>query len=184
MALTGTEILYVNGVQGNGQLGATLEQCTTQQIANLATINDVVGVTLGGVNTAAFTAVSTTTLANVTGLVATVPAGTYIVDGYLSTVNNNTGGVKLSLNGGTAVASSFVADTWVYNTTTVSGEYNVTSLTSNLVAAAITATAIAINGTLTISTGGTVQLQAAQDVSNSTTLTIAVGSYLALTRLL
>lgn len=36
MALQGNEVLFVNGVQSNGQLGATLEQTTTGAIAALA----------------------------------------------------------------------------------------------------------------------------------------------------
>ena len=141
-----------------------------------------VGTTIGGIATGSYSQASNTTLANVTGLVATVVAGgTYIVSGYLATTNNGTGGIKLSL-GGTATATTFVADTWVYNTTTVTAEANVSSLGS-LYSGAVAATAVDINGTLVVNAGGTVQLQAAQNTSNGTPLTIANGSYLTFTRI-
>ena len=183
--LSGNEILTAYSSNGSaiGVSGQNF-QLTTGQIAALANTDGGVGLTIGGVATGSFSQASNTTLANVTGMVATVVAGgTYILDAYLSTTNNATGGIKLGLNGGTATATLFVADTWVYNTTTVSAEVNVTSLSSNLVASAVASTAVAIGGTLVVATGGTIQLQAAQDVSNSTALTIANGSYLQLTRI-
>ena len=144
-----------------------------------------IGATVGGVASGSFTSgASNTTLANVVGMVATVVSGaTYIVDMYISCSAAATPGIKLSLNGGTATATAFVADTWVYNGTTLSGETNVSAITSNLFSSAVAATAIAMSGTLVVNAGGTIQLQAAQSVSNGTATTIANYSYIQLTRI-
>lgn len=153
---------------------------TTDTIATLAGV----GTTVGGVATGSFSKTSNTTLANVTGMAASLVAGaTYTFEGYLSTTNGATGGIKLNLNGGTATATSFLCDTWVYNTTTLVGQVNITSIASNMVASAIAATAVRFTGTIVVNAAGTVQLQAAQDASDGTALTIANDSYIKFTRI-
>lgn len=143
-----------------------------------------IGASIGGVASGSYSQASNTTLANVTGMVANLVAGaTYAIEGYLAVTNNNTGGIKLNLGGGTVTATNFMLDTWIYNTTTLTGESNITALSSNMVAAAIAATAVQFSGSITVNAAGTLQLQAAQDVSNSTALTIANGSFIVLTRI-
>ena len=142
------------------------------------------GASNGGVANGTFSLASNTTLTNVTGMSATVTAGgVYQVDIYLATTNNGTGGIKLSLNGGTATATSLLIDTQVYNTTTLTAESNSSTLAGPLVNAAVAATLVFITGSITINAGGTIILQAAQNTSNATALTIANGSYISLTRL-
>ena len=145
-------------------------------------VQNVPGTTETALATGSYSQASSTALANVTGLSITVPAGTYLFNMYLSTTNNGTGGLTLKFSNTGATVTSFVCDTWVYNTTTVSGQVNVTALTSNLVDAAIAATAVESQGVLVLSVGGTLQLQAAQHVSNGTALTIANNSFISFTR--
>lgn len=52
MALVGTEVLYVNAVQTNGQLAATLEQTTTGAIAALSSVNPNAPLAVGASRTA------------------------------------------------------------------------------------------------------------------------------------
>lgn len=145
-----------------------------------------VGGTVGGVATGSYSQASNTVLSAVTGMQATLVAGAvYIIDAYLATTNNGTGGIKLSFGGAntTATATTFVADTWAYNTTTLTAEANITSLSGNLVNAAVAATAVFIGGSITVNAGGVVALYAAQNTSNGTALTIANGSYVQFTRI-
>lgn len=142
-----------------------------------------VGSTIGGVASGSYSQANSTP-ANVTGLTSTLAIGTYIIDGYLATTNNATGGIKLAFSaGGGLTASTFLADTWVYNTTTLTAEANQTSLAGNLVNAAVAATAVFFGGTVVVSAGGTITLQAAQNTTNGTPLTIANGSYITYQRI-
>jgi hypothetical protein len=141
------------------------------------------GTTVTGLASGSFTSgASNTTLANVVGLAVTLVPGTYLVEGYLSCSAAATPGIKLNLNGGTATVTTFLADTWVYNGTTLSGETNVTAITSNLFSAAVAATVIEIGGVLVVTAAGTIQMQAAQSVSNATATTISNNSYISFTR--
>ena len=143
----------------------------------------LIGGSVGGVSSGSFSATSNTTLANVTGLSATlVSAGTYVFNGYLSTTNNATGGLKIALSGGTATATAVLADCWTYNGSTISNETNSTSLAGPLVNAAVAATAVEFSGTIVVNAGGTVILQAAQNTSNATPLTILNNSFIVFTR--
>lgn len=141
-----------------------------------------VGLTQGGIASGSFSAASNTTPANITGMAATLAPGTYVFDIYLAVTDGATGGLKVN---GTfsGTLTSFVADTWVYNTTTVTAEVNITSIASNFVSAAVAATAVSIAGTVVVATGGTFQLQGAQSVSNATAFTVANNSYIQFTRL-
>lgn len=184
MALLGTEKLYVEGIAANGQLSGGTFHTTTQAIANLANADGGVGLAFGGIATGTFSQASNTTLASVTGLSASVVAGaTYAFEAYLATTNSATGGIKLSLNGGTATMTSFLADTMSYSTTTLEAETNVSAISSSLIDTATASTLVLVNGTMVVNAAGTIQLQAAQHASNGTATTITNGSSLVLTRL-
>ena len=183
--LTGNEILtaYSSNNSAVGVSGQNF-QVTTSQIAALANTDGGVGLTVGGVANGSFSSASNTTLANITGMSATVVSGgTYQIDIYMAVTNNGTGGIKLGMNGGTATATLLLVDTQVFNTTTLTAENNIVALSSPLVNAAVAATLVFITGTITVNAGGTIQLQAAQNTSNATALTVANGSYLSLSRL-
>lgn len=145
----------------------------------------------GGINTVSgavcsspFSQASNTTLTNVPGMVVNVASGgVYVFEIYLATTNNGTGGIKLNLSGGTATVSNFLADTFVYSTTTLEAEANQTTFASNLYAGAVAATVVLAKGIIAVNAGGTIQLQAAQDVSNATALTISQGSYITVTQI-
>lgn len=142
-----------------------------------------VGLTVGAIATGTYSQANSAVLNAVTGLSVTLTAGaTYLIDIYLATTNGATGGIALKF-GGTATATSLLADTWVYNTTTVTAEVNIASLASNLVGAAVAATSVTVSGTIVVNAGGTLTLTAGQQVSNGTALTIANNSFMQLTRI-
>ena len=143
------------------------------------------GLTFGSACSSAFSLANSTVLAPVAGMNNTVVvAGTYIVDIYLAVTSGASGGIKVNLGaGGTAVASSFICDSWAYNTTTVAAEANTTVFNASQVAYTGAVTTITIQGVLVISASGTVVLEVAQNASNGTATTVAVGSYMTFNRI-
>lgn len=159
----------------------TLVGDTATQTLTNKTITDPSNInTIGAIATGSYSQASNTTLANVTGLVSpTLVAGAkYLYWGYLATTNNATGGIKLQWTaGGGLTATALLQDTWVYNTTTVSAQANATALGSPFVNAAVAATAVEFSGIIVVNVAGTMQLQAAQNTSNGTALTVTNNSY-------
>lgn len=161
----------------------TLTHMSTTPLNPAGGVTTAVGGSIGGIATGTFSQASNTTLSSVTGMVAQVTAGaTYAFDAYLAVTNSATGGITLKF-GGTATATSFLADTFSYSGTTLGAETNVASIASNLLDTATAATVVRIRGTIVVNAGGTLQLQAAQHASNSTATTVTNGSNLVLTRL-
>ena len=139
---------------------------------------------LGALATTNFS-VASTVLANITGLAFPVQAGaTYGVDGFLHGSSQAATGVVLIFSAGGSTISSANLVVQVYNGTTTILNNNVTSFTTNLVAATTAYTDVIINGSFTVgATGGTVQLQGGQNVSQTTATTVAIGSAIAFARL-
>lgn len=142
-----------------------------------------VGATVGG-SSSGFTNTGST-LASITGLSLSLAVGTYTISGYLAVQCAATPGIKLSLSTSTATATSILVDTWAYSTSTLTAEsnYATAALTGNLLSSAVAATAVDFTGTIVVSTAGTLTLQAAQNTSNATVLTITNGSYITATRI-
>lgn len=145
-----------------------------------------VGGSVGGIATGTFSQASNTTLTTITGMSCTLTAGgVYAFQGYLTCTTTATGiGLNLALTGTNSLsATSFVSDTWSYNTTTLNAETNQTTLGSLMLSAAQIITAIDFSGSIVVNAGGTINLQAAQKASNTTAVTVANGSYIVFTRL-
>lgn len=125
-----------------------------------------------------------TTLANVTGLVQTVVPGTYAFTAKLAGTAGASGGWKLAFKYTTAVVSVLQATGIAYvaagvavsNTTTTTDQATLLGVTAANVAAEI-------YGTMVVTTGGTVQLQFAQNASDGTDCTIVLGSMMTFTRI-
>lgn len=122
---------------------------------------------------------SSTTLADVTGLISgTLQPGVYDVDINLITTANAAGGVKAALKWGTA---SMITATALSVTALSASAVAATTFTTSTDAASIVAgTAAYVNvkvrGTITVALAGTLQLQAAQNASNASATTVEVGS--------
>lgn len=142
-----------------------------------------IGSTVGGVANASYTQVSSTTNTNIAGMSVPVVVGTYVIKGYVSCQCAAGSGIKLNISGGNSVLSASLVDTWAYSTTTITGQSNISSVGSNIIASAITATAVEFTGTIVVSTAGTLALEAAQAVSGTTALTISNNSYMTATRI-
>ena len=134
------------------------------------------------VSTAALTATSNTTLATVPGLSQSLVAGaTYNCAAHLTvTASGASGGLKAGFyaagSGLTATSASFNGFAW--NGTTPVANTTVTGLASNFVANTAVVTDLYVQGSLTVNTAGTINLQAAQNASNATSTVVGPGSTL------
>lgn len=127
-----------------------------------------------------FSKTSDTTLANITGLTRNVMAGeVYGFRAVLFTTSNVAGGVKAAI-GGTATATSIIAEADVKDASTLiaAGTTRVTALATTFGdATAVTAARITIEGQIVVNAAGTLTVQFAQNVSNGTASTVLAGSY-------
>jgi hypothetical protein len=126
---------------------------------------------------AAVTANATTTYANVTGLSFTVVPGTYAFKLVLpSTVASGTGGIKYAFNYTTAVLSALQSSAAGYTASAVAVQ-NVTSTTTqaDLFTQAAVVIRTVIEGTMVVTTGGTVDVRVAQNTSNASNTVALIG---------
>lgn len=129
--------------------------------------------------TTAFSQATDTTLANVVGLVTgTLQPGIYSVDINLITTSGASGGVKIALKWGTA--SMITATALSVQANAEAATANTTFTTSTDAASILASTAaivsVRVRGTITVALAGTLQLQAAQNASDATATTVALGS--------
>lgn len=135
--------------------------------------------------TSSVTANGTTTYANVTGLSFTVVPGTYQFDCYLpSTVASGTGGIKYAFNYTTAVLSVLQA-TGVGSTSAASAiqQTQTTTTQTDIFTQAAVVINTVIKGTMVVTTGGTVDIQVAQNTSNASNTIALLGGYAQFTRI-
>lgn len=131
------------------------------------------------------TANATTTYANVTGLSVTVVPGTYQFKCRLpSTVASGTGGIKYAFNYTTAALSSMQSTARGF-TASAPAVQNVTSTTTqaDLFTQAAVVLWTEIDGTMVVTTGGTIDLQVAQNTSNASNTVALVGGSMQFTRI-
>ena len=133
-----------------------------------------------GIASSTLTKTSNTTLANVPGLSVNLAAsGVSVCRAYISGSSGASGGVKFQLtatNSLTASSASFTA--WVWNGSTLNSvtHETVTALGTPLGEATAVYTKALIEGTIVVNTGGTISLQAAQNVSDAAATTVLVNS--------
>ncbi len=122
---------------------------------------------------------SNTTLANIVGMSVNLGAGRkYGFHAKLFTTSTANGGLKVGL-GGTATATSIIAEAKAWTTTTPNISAQVTAL--GAVAGATVATDSAeIWGEIVVNAAGTLTIQAAQNASHADTTSVKVGSWLQL----
>ena len=129
--------------------------------------------------TTAFSQATSTALADVVGLVTgTLQPGTYFVDINLITTAGASGGLKAALKWGTA--SMITATSLSVRAFSAAAVAATTFTTSTDAASIVAATSAYVNvqikGTITVALAGTLQLQAAQNASDATATTVALGS--------
>lgn len=128
--------------------------------------------------TASVTANATTTYADVTGLVQTVVPGTYRFRCVLpSTVASGTGGIKYAFHYVTTVLSSIEATGLGFTASAVAVQHTTTATdVADLFSQAAVVIMTLIEGTMVVTTGGTIQLQMAQNTSNASNTITLVGA--------
>lgn len=133
----------------------------------------------------ALTKNASTTYANITGLSATVVPGTYQFKCRLpSTVANGTGGIKYAFNYTTTVLSAMESTARGMTASAVATQH-ITSTTTqaDLFTQAAAVLWVEIDGTMVVTTGGTIDLQMAQNTSNASDTVALVGGSMQFTRI-
>jgi hypothetical protein len=134
--------------------------------------------------TADVTYTSTTTPALVTGLAVALQAGrTYSFLVELSFTDAAAGGIQCAMAAaGGLTATNIIYDGYIIDSAAngIKGNAQATSLGGVVANAATTGTAghVVIKGTITVGVAGTLQVNAAQSVSNATATTVKQGSYM------
>ena len=176
--VVGTELIDILPVQSNGTPAPIKETVTVSQLTQ-----DSIGGSVGAYATTSLVKTSDTTLALIPGMTVTLLAGAvYDIEVYITGTANASGGIKLAF-GGTATATSFSADAWTYNTTTVAAQGVITTLSSNLVALTGAFTTAFVTGTIVVNAGGTLTLTGAQNASNGSATTFNANCNMILTRI-
>jgi hypothetical protein len=134
--------------------------------------------------TADVTATSSTTLANLTGLVQTVEVGTYKFKISLQALSTGNGGTKVGLKYTTAALTSIQAEAKAFTASAVAvTRFTTTTDQASIIAATVANICLEIEGTMVVSAAGTVQVQGAQNASHSDTTTYYTGSTFEITKL-
>jgi hypothetical protein len=126
---------------------------------------------------AQFDKITSTTLSDVTDLIANVIAGkTYRFRAVLFTASNVAAGVKASI-GGNAVAASISYEAFVVSANTLLAQTRATALGTAVAAVtAVTVGLIIIEGTIVVSASGTLTVQFAQNASNAAASSVLLNS--------
>lgn len=126
--------------------------------------------------------VSTTTLAAVGGLaVPLLTSGTYTIEAELPVTTTGTGGLQLALaSSGAVLTATSVNYTGVFLQTGTAASVNTTTLGGG-VGTALNVILAELSGTIVVNTGGTIVVQAAQQVSTTATTTLLAGGFLRVT---
>jgi len=190
---TTQEIADLAGESGEVNLAGSTSGSVTLQAAAVAGTNTVTYPAVTGTNastsgsnlaiidvkrtSAAVTKNASATYSNVTGLSFTVVPGTYKFTLNLpSTVASGTAGIKYAFNYTTAVLSALQSSA-TGRTASAQATQNVTSTTTQ--ADLFTQAAVVINtvieGTMVVTTGGTVDVQVAQNTSNGSDTVALIG---------
>lgn len=135
---------------------------------------------------AAVTKNTSSTYANVTGLTQTVVSGgTYKFTLMLpSTVASGTGGIKYCFNYTNTVLTSIESTSQGYTASAVAVQHTTTTTTqTDLFTQAAVVIFAQIEGTFVVTTGGTIDVQMAQNTSNGSDTVALVGGTLQLVRI-
>ncbi len=134
----------------------------------------------------AVTGTTGATLTNIPGMVTdTLAIGTYRLKIHLSTISTSSSGLNIALkqNNG-AVIGALNATVMEYSASAVAVKvFTTTTDQALIVDSDIIVLAVDIEGILTITTAGTLQLQMAQDDAHTDTASVKLGSIMTLTQI-
>lgn len=167
--------------------------------ANVGTTNDVTipgtltvtGSFNPGISTtfkrtsASVTVNASTTYVDVTGLLITVVPGTYKFHCALpSTVASGTGGIKYGFHYVTTVLSGIESTAMGFTASAVAVQHTTTTTdVADLYTSATVTIMTVIEGTMVVTTGGTIQLQVAQNTSNGSNTIALLGGTMQFVRI-
>lgn len=127
--------------------------------------------------TANVTATTSTTLADLTGLVATLEVGTYKFRVALQCLSTANGGTKVAFV--YSVPTSIQCEAKAFTASAVAvTRFTTTTSAASIVAAGVANICIELEGTIVVATAGTIQVQGAQNSSHADTTTYYLGSTL------
>lgn len=127
---------------------------------------------------------TSTTLTSIVGMLQTVIAGTYRIKIHLAGTAGASGGLKVAFKLTTAVITSWDMTSYAHTASAVAVAHTTTTTDeTSLVASTSAVIGTIVEGTAVIGTGGTMQLEAAQNVSDGATTSVYVGSYMEFTRI-
>lgn len=125
------------------------------------------------------------TLTNINGMSVTVAPGTYRFKVYLPGTSTANGGVKVAFKYTATVVTTIDATAKLFTASGVAVQH-MTNNADQASLAALTAAATIdteIEGTMVVGTGGTIQVQGAQNAAHVDTTSFYVGSYVQFTRI-
>jgi len=164
---------------------ATITTLTSTTVTAGTVTNTAINIPQVLRSSAAVTVNASAAYVNVTGLSATVVPGTYKFRAVLpSTVASGTGGIKYAFNYTTAVLSALQSSAAGYTASAVAVQ-NVTSTTTqaDLFTQAAVVLRTEIDGSFVVTTGGTIDVQVAQNTSNGSNTVALIGGTLELIRI-
>ncbi len=172
-------------------IGAMAAARTITLADPLGTANILTDIGIGGSQTAkvstqfdAVTGTTGATLTNVVGAVLTVVPGTYRFKVNVSGVSTVNSGMKLGLKYTTTVLSSIESAAVGHTASSLVAQHSTTATDAATLLGSTTAIILAtLEGTMVVTTGGTIQLQAAQNAAHADTTSVYVGSFMTLARI-
>jgi hypothetical protein len=189
VSLAGTDTLNGNTLTATAGTATITIPNVTDTLVNLTSAQTLSGKTLTDpiipnvTRAAAQLDKTDATLANIVGLVQTVVAGTYKFRYVLPVTCGGTGGTKTAFKYTTTVVSTINYSSLGYTasavavangTTTTDQATHIASNTSQIL--------VVCEGTMVVTTGGTVQLQFAENSANSTS-SVLIGAWMEFTRI-
>jgi hypothetical protein len=131
---------------------------------------------------ATVTAASSTTLADLTGLVHTLEVGTYKFKVSLQALSTGNGGTKVAFNYTAPTSIQLEARVFTASAVAVTRFTTVTDQAS-VVAATVANISLELEGTIVVATAGTMQVQGTQNASHVDTTSYYLGSTFEVTKI-
>lgn len=191
---TASKAVVLDGSKGIATITSatiTTLTSTTANVSGTLTAGTIAGTAIGAnliaKQSATISATSGdtgTTLTNLTGLVLTVVPGTYKYRVFLPGVSTANSGMKVAFKLTTTVLTSIENTGKLFTASAVAVQHSTTTTDQTSYAAATAANILVeLEGTMVVGTGGTIQIQGAQNASHADTTSFYLGGTFELVRI-